>query len=66
MECCNKKSFSVNRTLLVCLGIVAIVAIAKLVFNVPFGTLFYIGAILACPLMHIFMMGHGEHKDNQK
>ncbi|MCL5292661.1 MAG: DUF2933 domain-containing protein [Actinobacteria bacterium] len=36
---------------------------AVFVFKVPSGTLFYVGLIAICPLMHLFM-GHGHDPDD--
>lgn len=56
--------FTKGKLLLICLAVVAIVVVAVTVFQVPIGNLFYFAIILACPLMHIFMMkGHGGHKE---
>ena len=41
---------------------VCIVLIAVTIFKVPFGTLLFSGALLACPLLHILMMRDGGHK----
>lgn len=57
-----------NHTLMMILGCVAPMALlaAIFVFNVPLGTVGLFLVMLACPLMHVFMMkgmGHGEqHK----
>lgn len=60
-----------GKLLLICLAVVAIAVIAITVFKVSVGNLFFFAILLACPLMHIFMMkGHGNHdhkgKDNTK
>ncbi|MFN4218946.1 MAG: DUF2933 domain-containing protein [Candidatus Bipolaricaulia bacterium] len=44
-----------------CLAPVAAVA-AIWVFNVPVNTVLLVGALLLCPLAHLFMMRGGEHK----
>lgn len=46
----------------ICLGVVALSLIAISVFKVSVGNLFFVGALLACPLMHIWMMKDGGHK----
>lgn len=51
-----------KKIFVVCLGLIIIAVIAVSVFKVSAGTLFFAGAILACPLMHIWMMKDGEHK----
>lgn len=60
-----------SKLLLICLAVLAIAVIAVTVFKVSIGNLFFFGVLLACPLMHIFMMkGQGGHnqegKDNTK
>lgn len=47
--------------LLICVAPVAVAVTAVTVFKVSFGSLLYVAALLACPLMHIFMM-KGMHK----
>lgn len=47
--------------LLICVALVAATITAVTVFKVSFGSLFFIAALVACPLMHIFMM-KGMHK----
>ncbi|MCL4366434.1 DUF2933 domain-containing protein [Patescibacteria group bacterium] len=60
-----------GKLLLVCFAVFAIAIIAITVFKVSVGNLFFFAVLLACPLMHIFLMkGHGGHnhegKDNTK
>ena len=50
------------RWLWICLGVIALALIAINVFNVSVGNVFFVGALLACPLMHIWMMKDGGHK----
>lgn len=50
-----------GKTLGICLGIILLAVIALTVFKVPFGTLLLAGALLLCPLMHLWMM-KGGHK----
>ena len=47
---------------IICLGLVTVAFIAVAVFKVSPSNLFYAGALLACPLMHIWMMKDGGHK----
>lgn len=56
---------SQNKTLKwlgICLGIAVIAIVAVTVFNVGINSLIYIGVLLACPLMHFWMMKDGKHK----
>lgn len=51
-----------GKLLLICLAVLVIAVIAVTVFKVSIGNLFFFGVLLACPLMHLFMMkGHGGH-----
>lgn len=50
------------KTVSVCLILLMGVFVAISVFRVPLGTLFFAGALLACPLLHLWMMRSGEHK----
>lgn len=50
-----------SKLLLICLAVPVIAVIAVTVFKVSIGNLFFFGVLLACPLMHLFMMkGHGD------
>lgn len=53
---------SAVKWLLICLSVAAIVVIAIAVFNVSVNNLFTVGILLACPLMHLWMMRSGGHK----
>lgn len=53
--------FSV-RILGICIALIALAAVAVTVFKVSTGTLFFAGVLLACPLLHIWMMKEGGHK----
>jgi len=51
--------------LFACIVLVSIAGIAISIFRVPPSSILLYGAILACPLMHIFMMrgmSHGEKR----
>lgn len=54
------KSLVSVKTLGICLALVAISLIALFVFKVPVNTLLLGGVLLACPLLHFWMM-RGEH-----
>lgn len=53
--------FLSGKTLSICLGLIALAVVALAVFKVSFGTLFFAGALLLCPLLHVWMMKGGEH-----
>lgn len=56
--------FTKDNLLLICLSVFTVAIIAVTVFKVSVGNLFFFGVLLACPLIHIFMMkGHGGHKE---
>lgn len=50
-----------NKILTICLVLAAVGMAAIYVFKVPFNSMLIYGAILLCPLMHVFMMNHGDH-----
>jgi UPF0716 family protein affecting phage T7 exclusion len=55
--------FNKNKLPLVCLVVFAIAIIAITVFKVSIGNFLLLAILLACPLIHIFMMkGHGGRK----
>ncbi len=58
----ERKSLISAKTLSICLILLMVVFVAISVFRVPAGTLFFAGALLACPLLHLFMMRNGGHK----
>lgn len=51
-----------KKTLLICAAVAGIAAMAVFIFKVPMGTIFFAGALLACPLIHVLMMRDGGHK----
>lgn len=53
-----------NKILSICLVLVAIFAAAIYIFKIPANTALVYGGILLCPLMHLFMMNHGDHKNH--
>ncbi len=61
----ESKSFLLGRTLSICLGLIVLAVVALTVFKVSFGTLFLAGALLLCPLLHVWMM-RGEHGRTMK
>lgn len=46
----------------ICLGIVTLAAVAVTAFQIPVSTVIFGATLLACPLMHIWMMKGGGHK----
>ena len=59
--------FTKGKLLLICLAVFAIAVIAITVFKIPVGNLSFFAVLLACPLMHLFMMkGHGDHQGKGK
>ncbi len=47
------------KTLWICVAVAGIALAAVTFFKVPVGTIFFAGALLACPLLHIWMMRDG-------
>lgn len=59
--------FTKGKLLLICLAVFVITVITVTVFKVSIGNLFFLAFLLACPLMHFFMMkGHGSHDNSGK
>ena len=50
---------NMNKLLILCAGIATVASVAIFIFKVPMNNLLLYGAILLCPLMHLFMMNHG-------
>jgi len=48
-----------KKILTTCLVVVSLFVAAIFIFKIPANTAFVYGAILLCPLMHLFMMNHG-------
>lgn len=57
----EKKSFLSAKTFGICFALIALALGAVFIFKVPVGSVFIFGAVLLCPLMHLWMMG-GGHK----
>jgi hypothetical protein len=51
-----------RKIFVVCFGLAIVAVIAVSVFKVSFRSLLFAGAVLACPLMHVWMMKDGKHK----
>ena len=58
----NKKPNSTTKWLIICFSVVILAFIAVTVFRVSLNNLFFVGLLLACPLMHFWMMKDGGHK----
>ncbi len=56
-----KSSIFSARNLVICLGVVAVLAALITVFKVPISTVAILSFALLCPLMHLWMM-KGGHK----
>lgn len=54
-----------KKTLIFCLGGITLAVVALTVFKVSLGNLFFAGALLLCPLLHVWMM-RGEHGRTMK
>lgn len=53
-------SILTTRNLIICFGLVAIAIAAVKFFNLPISTVFLGAVLLACPLLHIWMMRSGH------
>jgi hypothetical protein len=49
----------------ICIGIALVASVAIFIFKVPVNNVFLYGAILLCPLSHIFLMNHGGHSEKK-
>lgn len=58
----SQTSFLGSKTLLICLGLIALAVGTVFFFKVSITTVVFLGFALACPLMHIWMMKDGGHK----
>ncbi|OQY66071.1 hypothetical protein B6D29_03305 [Microgenomates bacterium UTCPR1] len=54
---------NLNNLLKICVGIALFALVAIFIFKVPLNNVFLFGAVLLCPLMHLFMMNHGGHTE---
>lgn len=58
----EKNSTSPTKIATVCLLAVGAALAAVVIFGMSWGTVATAGILLACPLMHVFMMSGGKHK----
>lgn len=54
-----------NKLLKICLGIALFALVAIFIFKISLNNVFLFGAVLLCPLMHLFMMNHGGHSEKK-
>lgn len=57
-----QESFFRSKTLFICLGLLVLAVSAVVFFKMSISTVVFLGFVLACPLMHIWMMKDGGHK----
>jgi hypothetical protein len=57
-----KAQGSTLKWLSICLGLIALAVVSVTIFRIPVSTVFFGAVLLACPLMHIWMMKDGGHK----
>lgn len=50
-----------NKILTVCFIVAGVFVAAVFVFKIPVNNVLLYGSVLLCPLMHFFMMKHGDH-----
>ncbi len=56
-----------NKLILICLGALGVAVVAVTIFKVSFVNILFFGILLACLLMHLFMMkSHREHKGKER
>lgn len=58
----RNSSFLSVKTLSICVALIVLAFVAAVVLKVSISTLLFAGALLACPLMHVWMMKEGGHK----
>lgn len=58
----QKTSLFSVKTFGMCLVAVVIVFFAVTIFKIPISTVGYAAILLACPLLHVWMMKDGVHK----
>ncbi len=56
----GNNTFLSGKILSICLGLIILAVVALTVFKVSLGTLFFAGAFLLCPLLHVWMMRDGH------
>lgn len=58
----RRNSVVSSKILGICLVFIAVSLIALFIFKIPTNTLLLGGVLLACPLLHFWMMKDGGHK----
>lgn len=58
----SKAKSSPIKWLGICIGLAAVAILAIRAFQIPVNTVVFGAVLLACPLMHLWMMRNGEHK----
>ena len=58
----QKTSFVSTKTFGMCLVVITIAFVAVALFKVPVSTVGFAAILLACPLLHVWMMKDGVHK----
>lgn len=51
-----------KRLLVICLGVIALTLALVIILKLPVSTLIFIGVVLICPLLHVWMVRNGDHK----
>jgi len=58
----TKPKSSLLATVAICFAVLAVVSLSVFIFKFPLSSILSLGFLLACPLLHIFMMKGGNHK----
>ena len=52
----------IQKVLGICIAVATLAFVAIWIFKVTPTNLIFVGALLLCPLLHVFMMRGGDHK----
>lgn len=55
-----------NKIIKMCFGIITVGVIGIYIFKIPLNNILIYIPLLLCPLMHLFMMNHGEHSEKSQ